>query len=1207
MTIDTGIPRDWRLPGASVAIDAWSATATRGRLAQALLLVAVVAAADGTPLAGVHLSAASGASAHTDAAGQAVVAVPAGAWSLRTRCDGWGDVVRTGTAAAGASVAVDLALYPGAPLLLADYVLRADADLPIAADAHALWDPYARTGLRVLAKALRYAREPDPPVAWKAEITQALIDVMGTEIDPATGLRTSSGALGQNLLAYVLAAEQVELGPPLSTSWAAWLRAQLTTTNSDGRSLVTANERQATSIGLYAGATLLAAYRWLGDDAGVAHVAAVYRGWLGEREVYAGHDYDPAELAWQGDPAAPRGVNAAGATITWDGTTYDVDGVLPEGMRRYEGGPAFVYPWPSTTFAFTDLQGATTQAWLLSEMGYADVWSWGDEALRRAYRWLYEVAGVPATGDDTAPLIWINAAYGTDYAVPQVTRAMKHVGYVEILTHQPALWYQVADVARLLRDGIWMDRAAAAELSQTSLAWWELLRWADKTPVVACWDQNNQADSIFQAAAMVWLATGDAAYRDKAIAGCLAAIGTEIVPSTGQRASSLALGRNLGGYVIAADLAGLPTWASAEDAARFRLWVREMIHTLNSDGRDLVLCGRVRANNWGTSANVSLLAAYAYLGDAAAFQAAAALCHSLMGARWLYTGWEWRVDMTWHADPEVPVGINPLGSVTAWDNPYLPALLGQTYSVDGAIPEEMRRWDGVSYIAPPPSEGYAWEGLQGYVAQAHILSRAGYPAWEWEDQAIRRAVDWLHREPVNYNNFIWLGAAQPVTAYTNYDLATARGASVVVRLRIPGGAEIDETLVLHATDTTTPVQGVQTCLAVLAVTVPIDIPDGYSLKIYGGSMECGIVEGEAGIYPYAVGYPAEGDDRWQIYLVNAAYGSDYPTATPTTPGKTVGFTDWTHPAGPEVFEAVAALQLRGPLALYDADAAGSLWQDVAGTAPVTAAGQPVARIDDLSGAGRHAIQSDPAKRPVYQVVGGHGVLVPDRVNDALVMTIPTGGWSGSLLLATPGGTLAYGVSVPAGAYNILTADGLYLPGTQWCGAALRVPGLHAWETAALRGWYQVRGAGALYAGVTAVTNYWRGRTELRSFPAEAAAATWQALGSAWRGCTGLTVFPALALAAVTGASNAWRDCAALTDFPGASLAGAPATDWTSAWQGCALTQASVDSILLALAANGHANGVLGLQSGANATPSATGKTAADQLRARGWTVSLNGY
>ena len=40
--------------------------------------------------------------------------------------------------------------------------------------------------------------------------------------------------------------------------------------------------------------------------------------------------------------------------------------------------------------------------------------------------------------------------------------------------------------------------------------------------------------------------------------------------------------------------------------------------------------------------------------------------------------------------------------------------------------------------------------------------------------------------------------------------------------------------------------------------------------------------------------PASGDDRWQIHLINARYGSTFAESLPAQSGKIMGFTDWTH-------------------------------------------------------------------------------------------------------------------------------------------------------------------------------------------------------------------------------------------------------------------------------------------------------------------------
>ena len=54
-----------------------------------------------------------------------------------------------------------------------------------------------------------------------------------------------------------------------------------------------------------------------------------------------------------------------------------------------------------------------------------------------------------------------------------------------------------------------------------------------------------------------------------------------------------------------------------------------------------------------------------------------------------------------------------------------------------------------------------------------------------------------------------------------------------------------------------------------------------------------------------------------------------------------------------------------PGSMYDPEITGTLYQDAAGTTPVTAVEQPVGLMLDLSGRGNHALQATTTKRPVY--------------------------------------------------------------------------------------------------------------------------------------------------------------------------------------------------------------------------------------------------
>jgi hypothetical protein len=70
---------------------------------------------------------------------------------------------------------------------------------------------------------------------------------------------------------------------------------------------------------------------------------------------------------------------------------------------------------------------------------------------------------------------------------------------------------------------------------------------------------------------------------------------------------------------------------------------------------------------------------------------------------------------------------------------------------------------------------------------------------------------------------------------------------------------------------------------------------------------------------------------------------------------------------------------------YDISNISTLWQDTAGTIPVTEPGDPVARVDDVSSRGNHATQNVGTSMPTYQVdANGKGYLQFDGLDDFLV-------------------------------------------------------------------------------------------------------------------------------------------------------------------------------------------------------------------------------
>ncbi|MFN8187683.1 MAG: Ig-like domain-containing protein [Gaiellales bacterium] len=318
--------------------------------------------------------------------------------------------------------------------------------------------------------------------------------------------------------------------------------------------------------------------------------------------------------------------------------------------------------------------------------------------------------------------------------------------------------------------GIWLTPGEIAALPMSGPAWDRVKATADgNLGLPDLGDYNSDHDVRTLAVALVYVRTGEALYRLKAADAIMGAIGTE---DGGQ---AVTLGRNLDSYVFAADLIDLASFDAARDA-QFRTWLAGVRHEVFSDG-SLISNDENRANNHGRVAGGSRVAVAAYLGDAVDLARAAQVFKGWLGDRSSYASFKYG-DLSWQADPALPVGINPPGAVK------------DGHAIGGAMPEEMRR--GCSFRWPPCPTGYPWGGLQGALIEAEVLFRSGYDAFAWESQALRRAAQFI------------------------LDLDQALG-----------------------------------------------------------------------------GWWATGDDTWQPWFVNFAYGTAFPTRDAAI-GKTMGWTDWTH-------------------------------------------------------------------------------------------------------------------------------------------------------------------------------------------------------------------------------------------------------------------------------------------------------------------------
>lgn len=115
-------------------------------------------------------------------------------------------------------------------------------------------------------------------------------------------------------------------------------------------------------------------------------------------------------------------------------------------------------------------------------------------------------------------------------------------------------------------------------------------------------------------------------------------------------------------------------------------------------------------------------------------------------------------------------------------------------------------------------------------------------------------------------------------------------------------------------------------------------------------------------------------------------------------------------------------------AWWDPSDISTLFQDDAGTTPVTASGQTVGRMLDKSGNGNHAIQATASRRPVYTVSGSTAYLAFEGVDDCLdaadndTLDFGQGEWIAQMI-ASIGGT---SWTVPMGKSSSTLANNIRL-------------------------------------------------------------------------------------------------------------------------------------------------------------------------------------
>ena len=273
----------------------------------------------------------------------------------------------------------------------------------------------------------------------------------------------------------------------------------------------------------------------------------------------------------------------------------------------------------------------------------------------------------------------------------------------------------------------------------------------------------------------------------------------------------------------------------------------------------------------------------------------------------------------------------------------------------------------------------------------------------------------------------------------------------------------------------------------------------------------------------------------------------------------------------------------------------TLFQDSDGTIPVTANGDPIGLVLDKTGNNYNLTQTVSASRPELL----DGGIVFDLVDDALRLTVPAGGITGTLFLATTRGTASYDMSMPAGVWVLGNA---WNPRGDVVSAVLIDRVLTEDEKARLHV-FGIGKGGTEFGVEASLYRAYLWWSRLVDFPLIDTSGVWDFF-AAWQNCSGLTSFPLIDVSRGERMQLTWQGCTSLKSFPANFFDNCLATNFTQAFNHTNLSQESIDGILVSINSNSTSNGTFN-QSGGSA-PSAVGQAAIDEMRARGWTVETTG-
>jgi hypothetical protein len=312
----------------------------------------------------------------------------------------------------------------------------------------------------------------------------------------------------------------------------------------------------------------------------------------------------------------------------------------------------------------------------------------------------------------------------------------------------------VLATATTLNAGDFLSDAEIQALPMVGAQWDHLKAAADSTWGVATMtNQDSTVQNVTLAGALVYARTGDARYRTKVI---------EKVKQVAVAGPLISLGifRQLGSYVRAADLVGMPRTTVVASGETWGHWTTRMVTDTVGDHvkYNSVDHGALAPHNYGAYARDAYVALAVYNGDQVRLARGYAIT-----ARWLG-------DLS-QPNPFVKPTTEGMSAgwyaATGFDTKAAANYLAVQGVINpanaGSVKAGINVEDASRGGAPPTVDGlglnYQTGSLEAVVSTAIMLARHGYPGiWQVGNQAIRRNAVRINvdcKADTTWNHLFW--------------------------------------------------------------------------------------------------------------------------------------------------------------------------------------------------------------------------------------------------------------------------------------------------------------------------------------------------------------------------------------------------------------------------------------------------------------------